>query len=58
MKWLVRQARPEPPRDNRDVLDAQAWMLEQVGSLSVDLERIVVVEQIEIEQPVRRIGRL
>jgi hypothetical protein len=41
-----------------DVVDAQAWVLEQVGGLSVDLERILVVEQIQIEQPVRHTARL
>jgi hypothetical protein len=35
--------------DIADVLDAQAWVLEQVGGLGVDLERVLVVEQIEIE---------
>jgi hypothetical protein len=35
--------------DIADVLDAQAWVLEQVGGLGVDLERFLVVEQIEIE---------
>lgn len=44
--------------DFADVVDAQAWMLEQVGGLSVDLERILVVEQIQIEQPVRHTGQL
>ena len=39
--------------DFADVLDAQAWVLEQVGGLSVDLERILFVEQIQIEQFVR-----
>jgi hypothetical protein len=37
--------------DIADVLDAQAWVLEQVGGLGVDLERVLVVEQIEIEPP-------
>ena len=32
---------------------AQACMLEQVGGLSIDLERILFVEQIQIEQFVR-----
>jgi len=36
--------------DFADVLVAQAWVLEQVGGLSVDLERILFVEQIQIEQ--------
>ncbi|WP_170926913.1 MULTISPECIES: hypothetical protein [Mycobacterium] len=36
--------------DFADVLDAQAWVFEQVGGLSVDLERILFVEQIQIEQ--------
>ncbi len=44
--------RVESP-DFADVLDAQAWVLEQVGGLSVDLERILFVEQIQIEQFVR-----
>jgi hypothetical protein len=35
--------------DIADVLDAQAWVLEQVGGLGVDLERVLVIEQIEIE---------
>ena len=39
--------------DFADVFDAQAWVLEQVGGLSVDLERILFVEQIQIEQLVR-----
>jgi hypothetical protein len=34
--------------DFADVLDAQAWVLEQVGGLSVDLERILFVDQIQI----------
>ena len=33
-----------------DVVDAERNVLEQVGRLVVDLERIGVVEQIEIEQ--------
>jgi hypothetical protein len=33
-------------------VDAQAEVLEQVGGLSVDLERILVVEQIRTEQAV------
>ena len=32
------------------VLDAEGGVLEQVGGLVVDLERILVVEQIEVEQ--------
>ncbi|MGO8771702.1 MAG: hypothetical protein ACLQIK_01715 [Mycobacterium sp.] len=40
--------RVESP-DFADVLDAQAWVLEQVGGLSVDLERILFVEQIQID---------
>ena len=39
-----------------DVLDAQAWVFEQVGGLGVDLERVLVVEQIEIEPVVRHSG--
>jgi hypothetical protein len=35
--------------DIADVPDAQAWVLEQVGGLGVDLERLLVLEQIEIE---------
>jgi hypothetical protein len=38
--------------DFADVPDAQARVLEQVGGLSLDLERILFVEQIQIEQPV------
>jgi hypothetical protein len=41
--------------DFADVLDAQARVLEQVGGLSVDLEWILFVEQIQIEQFVRHI---
>jgi len=33
-----------------DVVDAEAGMLEQVGSLLVDLEGIVLIQQVEIEQ--------
>jgi hypothetical protein len=40
--------------DFADVRDAQAWVLEQVGGLGVDLERILFVEQIQIEQFVRQ----
>ncbi len=35
--------------DFADVLDAQAWVLVQVGGLSVDIGRILFVEQIHIE---------
>jgi hypothetical protein len=42
--------------DIADVLDAQAWVFEQVGGLGVDLERVLVVEQIEIEPVVRHSG--
>jgi hypothetical protein len=37
--------------DIADVLDAQAWVFEQVGGLGIDLERVPVVEQIEIGRP-------
>lgn len=33
-----------------NVVDSQSGVFEQVGCLSVDLERVVVVELIEIEQ--------
>lgn len=35
--------------DLADVLDAQAWVFEQVRGLSVDLEEVVFVEQVQIE---------
>jgi hypothetical protein len=37
------------PPDLADVLDAQAWVFEQVRGLSVDLEEVVFVEQVQIE---------
>jgi len=37
-----------------DVLDAQAWVFEQVGGLGIDLKWVLVVEQIEIEPVVHR----
>ena len=36
-----------------DVVDAQVRVFEQVSSLGVNLERILVIEEIEIKQPVR-----
>ena len=33
-----------------DVVDAEGVVLEQVGGLSVDLERVGVVQPVEIEQ--------
>lgn len=33
-----------------DVVDAEGGMLEQVGGLLVDLERIVIIQEVEIEQ--------
>lgn len=35
--------------DLADVLDAQAWVFEQVCGLSVDFKGVVLVEQIQIE---------
>jgi len=32
------------------------WVFEQVGGLGIDLERVLVVEQIEIEPVVRHSG--
>lgn len=49
--WQGRTSGRSP--DFADVLDAWAWVLEQVGGLSVDLERILFVEEIQIEQFVR-----
>jgi non-homologous end joining protein Ku len=33
-----------------DVIGAEVGVLEQVRGLAVDLERVVVIEQIEVEQ--------
>jgi hypothetical protein len=41
--------------DIANVLDAQAWVLEQVSGLGVDLERVLVVKQIGIEPVVRHL---
>jgi hypothetical protein len=41
--------------DIADVLDAQTWVLEQVGGWGIDLERVFVIEQIEIEPVVRHV---
>ena len=36
--------------DFEDIVDTKACMFEQVRSLSVDLERVVLIECIDIEQ--------
>jgi hypothetical protein len=33
-----------------DIVDAEASMLEQVGTLLVDLEGIVLIHEVEVEQ--------
>ncbi len=40
--------------DIDDVIDAEPGMFEEMGGLVVDLERVSIVERIEIEQPGHR----
>jgi hypothetical protein len=51
VRWRLRRVEERVGLlDVENVLDAESRMFEQVGGLVVDLERVLVVEEVEIER--------